>query len=129
VRTLAVGAVLPPGALAAVIVLGIVDVCLAVFCIVDIVRRPAVLGGHKWLWILLVLLFTLPGSIIYLAIGREQPPAPEPARGGDLDARSRTERAADLLYGPRLTAPGASAPGRDPGISAASAPARKRERP
>ena len=52
------------------VVLGIVEVALAGFCIIDIVRRPAVLGDHKWLWIILVILFAVPGSIIYLAIGR-----------------------------------------------------------
>ncbi len=97
--------VLPTGALVAVIVLGVVELCLVVFCIVDIVRRPAVLGGRKWVWIVLVILFNLVGSIIYLAIGREQPPAPEPAPAGDPDAHSRTQAAADLLYGPAPSTP------------------------
>jgi hypothetical protein len=94
---------LPAGALIALIVLGVVEIGLVVYCIIDIVRRPAVLGGHKWLWIFLVLVFNLVGSIVYLAVGREQPAAEEPARAGDLDARSRTESAADLLYGPAAT--------------------------
>ena len=104
---------LPAGALVALIVLGVVELGLVVYCIVDIVRRPAVLGGHKWLWIVLVLVFNLVGSIVYLAVGREQPAAAEPARAGDLDARSRTESAADLLYGPAAApapAPGDAAP-------------------
>ena len=91
--------VLPSGALAAVIVLGLVELCLVVFCIVDIVRRPAVLGGRKWVWVVLVLLFNFVGSIIYLAIGREQPPAAEPPPAAGLDAHSRAQAAADLLYG------------------------------
>ena len=97
--------VLPSGALVAVIVLGVVELCLVVFCIVDIVRRPAVLGGRKWAWVVLVLLFNFVGSIIYLAIGRVQPPAPEPAPAGDVNARSRTQTAADLLYGPAPSPP------------------------
>ena len=68
---------LPAGALVALIVLGVVELGLVVYCIIDIVRRPAVLGGHKWLWIVLVLVFNLVGSIVYLAVGREQPAAAE----------------------------------------------------
>ena len=71
---------LPPGALVAVIVLAVVEVALAVFCIVDLVRRPAVLGDRKWLWALLIVFFTLPGSIIYLAIGRVRPRRRSPRR-------------------------------------------------
>ena len=97
--------VLPSGALVALIVLAVVELGLAAFCIVDIVRRPAVLGGRKWVWIVLVVLFSLVGSIVYLAVGREQPPAPEPAPPGDADARSRTQAAADLLYGPAPSPP------------------------
>jgi hypothetical protein len=97
--------VLPRGALLAVIVLGVLELCLVVFCIVDIVRRPAVLGGRKWVWIVLVILFNLVGSIIYLAIGRERPPAREPEPAGDPDAHSRTQAAADLLYGPAPSTP------------------------
>jgi hypothetical protein len=58
---LAADVTLPPGALIPVIILGVAEVALAAFCIVDIVRRPAVLGDRKWLWILLVVFFTLPG--------------------------------------------------------------------
>ena len=88
---------LPPGAMVAVIVLAVIEVGLAVFCIVDIVRRPAVLGDRKWLWVLLVVLFTLPGSIIYLAIGRVPAPAAEvPKDGGD--SLPRAAAAATALY-------------------------------
>ena len=92
---------LPAGALAAVVVLAVVEIGLAVFCIVDIVRRPAVLGGRKWLWIVLVLLFGLAGPIIYLAVGRVPPPAAAETRDEpETTTRTRAESAADLLYGP-----------------------------
>ena len=86
---------LPPGAMVAVIVLAVVEVALAVFCIVDLIRRPAVLGDRKWLWVLLIVLFTLPGCIIYLAIGRVPAPAPEvPENGGDTLPRAAVAAAA-----------------------------------
>ena len=68
---------LPPGALVALVVLGVVEVALVVFCLVDLIRRPAVLGDRKWVWALLIVLFAIPGSIIYLAVGRQAAPAPE----------------------------------------------------
>jgi ABC-2 type transport system ATP-binding protein len=95
---LAADVTIPPGALVALVALGIAEVALAAFCIVDIVRRPAVLGGRKWLWVALVVLFTIPGSIIYLAIGRETAPAAEPDVVPDAQARDRTGAAATLLY-------------------------------
>ena len=85
---------LPPGAMVAVIVLAVVEVALAVFCIVDLIRRPAVLGDRKWLWVLLIVLFTLPGCIIYLAIGRVPAPPEVPENGGDTLPRAAAAAAA-----------------------------------
>ena len=96
---------MPSGALVALVVLGLLELALAVFCIVDIVRRPMVLGERKWVWIVIVALFSLVGSIIYLAIGRVQPPPPE-TRAEPGAAGGRVAAAADILYGP---APGAGA--------------------
>ncbi|HET6476963.1 MAG TPA: PLD nuclease N-terminal domain-containing protein [Thermoleophilia bacterium] len=88
------------GALVAIVVVGLIELALAVFCIVDIVRRPAVLGGRKWLWIVFILFSTLVGSIVYLVIGRIPPPAAEEARDEpEAMARTRAQSAADLLYG------------------------------
>jgi hypothetical protein len=92
--------VLPAGALIAVVTLGIVEVGLAVFCIVDIVRRPAVLGDRKWLWIVLIVFFNLVGSIIYLAVGRVQPPLAESHEAPEVETRGRAQAAADMLCGP-----------------------------
>jgi Phospholipase_D-nuclease N-terminal len=90
---------IPSGALVALIVLGVIEVALVVYCIIDIVRRPAVLGDRKWVWIVIVAVFNLIGSIIYLAIGRVQPLSPETSAepGG---AGGRVSAAADILYGP-----------------------------
>jgi len=105
------------GTLVPLVVLGIVELGLAIYCIVDIVRRPAVAGGHKWVWIVIVALFNLIGSIVYLAVGRAQPEVtevradPEP----EAAARGRAAAAADLLYGPPPETPGTSAAGASTG--------------
>ena len=100
---------LPPGTLIPVIILVVVEVALAVFCLIDLVRRPAVLGDRKWLWVLLIVLFTLPGSIIYLAIGRVPAPAPEvPENGGDTLPRAAA--AATALYESPAAPPAAVVP-------------------
>ena len=89
---------IPPGALVALIVVGVAEVALVVFCLVDLVRRQAVLGGRKWVWALLIVLFAIPGSIIYLAVGREPAPTPEQADENGADARPRADAAATALY-------------------------------
>ena len=108
---------LPPGMLIPVIILVVAELALAVFCIVDLIRRPAVLGDRKWLWVLLIVLFTLPGSIIYLAIGRVPPPAPEVDESGG-DTLPRAAAAATALY----AAPPAPAPPAPPASPAAPSP-------
>jgi hypothetical protein len=101
---------LPTGALFAVIALAIVELVLVVFCIVDIVRRPAVLGGRKWVWIVFIVFFNLIGSIVYLAVGRVAPPEAEAARDeAETMTRGRAESAADLLYGPATQPAGGDA--------------------
>ncbi len=87
------------GALAAVIVVSLAVIALDVVCIVDVVRRPAVLGGRKWLWILVICLLNLIGPIVYLAVGRVPAPAAEP-QPADSPPGDRAAAAADLLYGP-----------------------------
>jgi ABC-2 type transport system ATP-binding protein len=89
---------LPPGALVALIVLGVAEVALVVFCLVDLVRRPAVLGDRKWVWALLIVLFAIPGSIIYLAVGRVPAPAAEQLPGDEAEDRPAADAAADALY-------------------------------
>lgn len=78
--------------------LGLIQTAFAGFCIIDIVQRPAVLGGRKWLWIVIVVLFSLPGALAYLAIGRVAAPHCWENDEPSPQARSRTEATADLLY-------------------------------
>lgn len=107
------------GVTVALVVIALIELALAVYCIVDIVRRPAVTGGRKWVWIVFVAVFNLIGSVVYLAAGRAQPPAAETRTDAEPEttARSRTAAAADLLYGPppgAVDAPAAQAPAGQP---------------
>src|SRR3974377_1376514 len=91
---------LSTGTVVVLVLLGILELGLMVWAIIAIVQRPAVLWGRKWLWLVIVILFGLIGPLVYLALGRVQPPVPE----AESDATPMTDRAgrtADLLYGPR----------------------------
>jgi hypothetical protein len=87
------------------VVLGVValaEVVLDVVALVDLYRRPVtqVTFGIKWVWVILIILINLIGSILYLAIGRQRPPAtPDTTRAADR--RPDTAGIADALYGPR----------------------------
>lgn len=89
---------IPPAVMIAVVILGFAQVALAGFCIIDIVRRPAVLGGRRWLWIILVVFFSLAGCIIYLAVGRVPAPVAEAPDAEEVDVRPRADATADVLY-------------------------------
>lgn len=102
---LAADATLSRGGLIAVIALALIGLALVVAAIVDIVRRPAVLGGQKWVWIAVVLLFDLIGPIVYFAIGRVAPPVTDDGEGPQGATRDRAAVAADLLYGPGAAEP------------------------
>ena len=74
-----------------------------VWAVLDIVQRPAVLWGQKWIWIVIVILFGIIGPIVYFAIGRVQPPVAE-TEADQAPVTDRASHAADLLYGPRPAA-------------------------
>lgn len=116
------------GVVVAIVLVGLAVLALDVYCIVDIVRRHAVLGDHKWIWILVVLFFNLLGPLVYLAIGRTPAPAAGPASPpGDTDPGAKAVAAADLLYGP-ASPPASARPSQrpaegSPGPAAPDAPA------
>lgn len=97
---IAADVVLPVGALIALVILEIIEIALLVYCIVDIARRPAVAIMPKWAWIVVIVLFNLIGSIVYLVAGRAPAPAPEPRSEPEGVAGDRAQAAVDLLYGP-----------------------------
>jgi Phospholipase_D-nuclease N-terminal len=49
----------------------LIELGLMIYCLVDIARREKT-KGPKWMWILIVVLVNLLGSIAYLIIGREE---------------------------------------------------------
>jgi hypothetical protein len=95
---------LSTGVLIALVLLTLVELTLLVWAVVDIVQRPAVLWGQKWIWLVIVVLFGIIGPLVYFAIGRVQPPVSE-TQGETPPDTDRATRAADLLYGPRPERP------------------------
>lgn len=91
---------IPVPILVIVVVLGLLEIGLAIFALVDLYRRPTdrVALANKWIWMAIILLVNLVGPILYLAIARkpavqsEGPAAPPP---------NRMEQVVDSLYGPR----------------------------
>ena len=83
-----------------VLALGVVQVTLLVFCLVDLARRDAVRGGRKWVWALIIVLGNLPGAIAYLVAGRPAPTLDAPG-GVSAAGSDAARRAVDALYGPR----------------------------
>jgi len=82
----------------ALIALAVVQLAMQVYALVDVVKRGAVLGGNKWVWALVIALGGLPGTIVYLAVGRISSTAPGGAAKAAGDETVR--RAVDSLYGP-----------------------------
>jgi hypothetical protein len=93
---------LPGWFLVAAVVVGLIEVTLAVVALVDLYRRPVdrVTLGNKWVWVAIILFVNLFGPIIYLAAGRKPAPTAELPAPSPTSA-SRSESIADALYGPR----------------------------
>jgi hypothetical protein len=102
--------VLPTAAIVLVVVLGAAEVALFVWALVDLIRRKHTTLLPRWAWLVLMIIFELFGPILYLALGRGQPPAADTTPtggaigGAELD-ESRSQRAVDLLYGPGGSTP------------------------
>jgi hypothetical protein len=59
--------------LIAIIPLALLDLAMVIFCIVDLYRPDRrVRGGNKLVWLLVILLVSTLGWIIYLLAGREE---------------------------------------------------------
>lgn len=93
---------LPAGALAALVVLAVVEITLAVIALVDLYRRPIsqVVAANKWIWVAVIILASGLGPIIYLVAGRKPAALSE---GQQLSGTPsvHTDSIADRLYGPR----------------------------
>ncbi len=80
----------------------IIQFALMLVALVDLARRAEVVGGKKWLWLLLILLANVVGAIIYLAVGRNVPltvdAAPEPHCDAPIPREERIRHAVHKLY-------------------------------
>ena len=97
---------LSPGLLIGAGILALAELVLDVIALVDLYRRPAsqVALGNKWVWVVLIILINLIGSILYLAVGRTRgtPPAQQ---APSEERRGSATSVADALYGTRDETP------------------------
>ncbi|MCL3863293.1 PLD nuclease N-terminal domain-containing protein [Actinotalea sp. K2] len=89
---------IPPGILIGVSAVLLVQIALAVAALVDVHRRPAatVVTGNKWVWVLVIVVSSFLGPILYFAVGRK------PAHAVDQPGAGRNSSGADIadaLYG------------------------------
>ncbi len=91
---------IPAAGWVAIGVLGVFTIVMYVISLTDLYRRPAdqVVGGRKWVWLLVIVLINSGlGALVYLLAGRKPAPAQEVAQ--DVSAAERAAAAADSLYG------------------------------
>jgi len=55
-----------------VIPLLLIQVGLMVYALLDMVKRPKVKGGNKWLWAILIVFVNIIGPLLYFVVGREE---------------------------------------------------------
>ena len=81
--------------------LALVELALIVFALVNLSKRPAdAIRFHaKWPWAVLIVVISLLGPLVYLAVGRIDASRSDDVDAGDAPAAERAQRAADLLYG------------------------------
>jgi phospholipase D-like protein len=89
-----------PPVLVALGVLGLIEIGLDVFALIDLYRRPKaqVVTGNKWIWVAIVLLVNLLGAILYLAVGRQQAPSADDS-SQESPPREQVDSIVDSLYG------------------------------
>ncbi len=64
---------LDPRLLYALVPLVLIDLGMVVYCIVDLYKPDRrVRGGNKLLWLLVILLVSTLGWLVYLLVGREE---------------------------------------------------------
>ncbi|WP_449648121.1 PLD nuclease N-terminal domain-containing protein [Rhodoglobus sp.] len=76
----------------------LIQIALGVAALVDLYRRPAatIATGNKWIWVVVIVISSFIGPILYFAIGRKsaqaiyQPPTDKKRSSTDI---------ADALYG------------------------------
>ena len=90
-------AALSPAVKGALLMLAVLQCILQIYCAIDLVRRPAVTGGNKWLWAVFIVAGGLLGCLFYLGLGRNLSVLLESDETVGTD--TATKRAIDNLYG------------------------------
>lgn len=91
-----------PLIVAILLAVGVLQILMQVYALVDLARRDVVVGDKKWVWVAAIALGSLPGTIAYLAVGRPPPKMDTPRAAGVNTAGSEAaRRAVDVLYNPR----------------------------
>jgi len=83
----------------AIIALGVVQLTLQIWGLVDVIRRPAP-GQRKLVFAAVIVLGGLLGAIAYLAVGRPMLAEPSEAGAASSSNEAARKRAVDQLYGP-----------------------------
>ena len=83
----------------AIIALGIIQLTLQIWALVDLIRRPAS-EKRKVVFALVIVLAGLVGAIAYLAVGRPMLEADGHAASTGAGTDAARKRALDQLYGP-----------------------------
>jgi uncharacterized RDD family membrane protein YckC len=64
---------LDPLLIAALAPLVLIDLALVIYCIIDLYKPDRrVRGGNKLVWLLVILLISTLGWVVYLLVGREE---------------------------------------------------------
>ena len=91
---------LPRGVLVVAAIVACVQLVLQAYALYDLYRRDSVMGGRKWIWVVIIIIGNLLGAIIYLGMGRVVY-EPGPGEGERAGSEKATRSAIDHLYGDR----------------------------
>jgi len=83
----------------AIIALGVIQITLQIWGVVDLIRRPAA-AQRKLIFAVVIVLGGLVGAIAYLAVGRPMLAEPSEAGAASSSNEAARKRAVDQLYGP-----------------------------
>jgi hypothetical protein len=92
---------LSAGVLAFFGVLGVIQIALLVIALVVLLRTPneRLVFGIKWPWVLIVVLISMIGPIVFLAVGRRPAPVVDPSAGASAPYGDVSYRTIQNLYG------------------------------
>jgi hypothetical protein len=58
------------GLIVVLVIIGLIELGLVIWALIDIIRRPTTSALPRWAWAIIVIVFNVLGPILYLAIGR-----------------------------------------------------------